>query len=242
LEELVKISVVITASLIGFTISGVVGIGGGLVALPAIIWVLGVKEAVPLLSIAQLIGSASRAYLHKDGIDWNVVGYFAIGSIPVAIGASLLFVSIDSAVIVRLLGVLLILMALYTKLPMGRNFHMPLWGFMPLGSATGFISALFGVPGPFATVFYLCFGLTASAYVGTSSVGYGFIQIPKLIVFGLDGLLDSRLILIGAGLSTLSVLGAYLGKLLLGRIPENTFATLITIILVAAGISLILKN
>ncbi|GIT44235.1 MAG: hypothetical protein Ct9H300mP11_21710 [Chloroflexota bacterium] len=148
----------------------------------------GVKEAIPLLSIAQFIGSVSRAYVHKDTIDWKVVCYFALGSVPVALIASFIFVFIDSTIIVRILGGMLILMVIYSRLPIWQNFHMPIKGFVPIGSATGFISGLFGIPGPFATVFYLSYGLSASAYVGTSSVGYGLIQLPKVLIFGLDGL------------------------------------------------------
>ena len=95
LEESIKIAAIILASFVGFTVSGVVGMGGGLVALPVLIWVLCVKEAIPLLSIAQFIGSVSRAYVHKETIDWKVVGYFASGSVPVALIASFIFVFID---------------------------------------------------------------------------------------------------------------------------------------------------
>lgn len=240
LEEILKISAVILASFVGFTVSGVVGMGGGLVALPVLIWVLGVKEAIPLLSIAQFIGSVSRAYAHRDTIDWKVVAYFAVGSVPIALIASFIFVSINSTVIVRILGGLLILMVIYSRLPIWRSFHMPLRGFVPVGSATGFISGLFGLPGPFATVFYLSYGLGASAYVGTSSIGYGLIQLPKLLVFGVDGLFTIQSASIGLGLGIISVLGAYLGRMILGRIPERIFTALITIILMASGLSLIM--
>ncbi len=241
LEESIKIAAIILASFVGFTVSGVVGMGGGLVALPVLIWVLGVKEAIPLLSIAQFIGSVSRAYVHKDTIDWKVVGYFASGSVPVALIASFIFVFIDSTVIVRILGGMLILMVIYSLLPVWRNFRMPLKGFVPIGSATGFISGLFGIPGPFATVFYLSYGLSASAYVGTSSVGYGLIQLPKVLIFGLDGLFTVQSILIGIGLGIISIVGAFLGKMLLGRIPARVFTTLITAILLVSGVSLMVN-
>ena len=199
------------------------------------------KEAIPLLSIAQFIGSVSRAYVHRDTIDWKVVTYFAAGSVPIALIASFIFVFVNSTVIVRILGGLLILMVVYSRLPIWQNFHMPLKGFIPVGSATGFISGLFGIPGPFATVFYLSYGLGTSAYVGTSSVGYGLIQLPKLLVFGIDGLFTVQSTSIGLGLGIISVLGAYLGRMILGRIPERIFTTLITIILVTSGLSLILN-
>ena len=235
LEETFKIAAVIFASFLGFTVSGVVGMGGGLIALPVLIWFFGVKEAIPLLSISQFIGSASRAYVHRDTIDWKVVGYFAAGSVPVALIASFIFVFINSTVVVRILGGMLILVVIYSRLPVWRNFHLPVWGFVPIGSVTGFISGLFGIPGPFATVFYLSYGLGASAYIGTSSIGYGLIQIPKILVFGIDGLFTIQSASIGLGLGMISVLGAYLGKIILGRMPDKVFTNLITLILLISG-------
>ena len=96
--------------------------GGGLIALPVLIWCFGVKEAISLLSITQFIGSVSRAYIHRETIDWKVVGYFALGSMPIALIASFIFVTINSTVIVRILGVLLILVVIYSRLPFGRSF------------------------------------------------------------------------------------------------------------------------
>ena len=78
---------------IGFTITGVAGFGGGLVVLPVLVWVFGIKEAIPIIAISQVFGTASRAWLHHRTIDWKVVRYFAVGSIPMSvIGLSLIHI------------------------------------------------------------------------------------------------------------------------------------------------------
>ena len=92
MEEILKILAVLVAATIGFTISGVAGFGGGLVALPVLVWVFGIKEAIPIISISQVFGTASRAWLHHQAIDWKVVRYFAVGSIPMAVLGSLIFI------------------------------------------------------------------------------------------------------------------------------------------------------
>ena len=242
MEESLKIVAVVVATAVGFTIAGVAGFGGGVVALPVLVWVFGVREAIPILSISQLLSTASRVWLHRDGIDWRVARQFALGSLPLSVLGSFIFISIDTTVLVRILGVMMLLFVVYTRLPIGRDFTMKLWGFAPLGAATGFGSAFLGIPGPFAAVFYLAYGLAAGPYIGTSSLGMGIIQVPKLIIFGANGLLSLRVLLLGLGLGAIAASAAYLGRIILRRAPERVFPMIITTMLVVSGIVFLVRG
>ena len=148
MEEILKIVAVLVAATIGFTISGVAGFGGGLVALPVLVWVFGIKEAIPIIAISQVFGTSSRAWLHHRTIDWKVVRYFAVGSIPMSVLGSLVFISINTEVIVRILGITMLTLVVYTRLPIGRNFKINIQAFVPIAGTAGFGSAFLGIPGP----------------------------------------------------------------------------------------------
>ncbi|MDA0264503.1 MAG: sulfite exporter TauE/SafE family protein [Chloroflexi bacterium] len=242
MEELIKIAAVVVATAIGFTIAGVAGFGGGVVALPVLVWVFGVREAIPILSISQLFSTVSRVWLHRDGINWPVVRNFALGGVPLSVVGSFLFVSIDTSVLVRILGVMMLLFVVYTRMPVGRDFNMKLWGFVPLGATTGFGSAFLGIPGPFSAVFYLAYGLAASSYIGTSALGMGMIQIPKLIIFGSNGLFTPRVLLLGIGLGAIAAGSAYVGRVILKRVPEQVFPRIITAMLLISGVIFLIKG
>ena len=241
MEEILKIVAVVVATAVGFTIAGVAGFGGGVVALPVLVWVFGVREAIPILTISQVLSTVSRVALHRDSLNWPVVRNFVIGALPFSVLGSLFFVSIDTQVLVRILGAMMLVFVVYTRLPIGRDFKMRLWGFVPLGSATGFGSAFLGIPGPFAAVFYLAYGLTASAYIGSSALGMGIIQVPKLIIFGGNDLLTVRVLLMGVGLGAIAAGSAYVGKVILGRVPERIFPRIITAMLLISGVVLLVR-
>ena len=226
----------------GFTIAGVAGFGGGVVVLPVLVWVFGVREAIPILTISQFLSTSSRVWLHRDGLNWPVARVFALGSLPFSILGSLIFVSIDTTVLVRILGVMLLFFVVFTRLPIGRDFNMKLWGFVPLGAGTGFASAFLGIPGPFAAIFYLAYGLAASSYLGTSALGMALVQVPKLIVFGTSDLLPLRVLALGIGLGALAAVSAYLGKIILGRVPEKAFPRLITTMLLISGFVFLIRG
>lgn len=242
MEEIIKIVAVVVATAIGFTIAGVAGFGGGVVALPVLVWVFGVREAIPILSISQVLSTVSRVGLHRDALNWPVIRYFALGALPFSVLGSLFFITIDTTVLVRILGVMMLLFVVYTRMPIGRNFKMKLWGFIPLGAGTGFGSAFLGIPGPFAAVFYLAYGLTASAYIGTSSLGMALIQAPKLIIFGAGDLLTLRVLLLGVGLGAIAAAAAYLGRIILRRVPEKVFPRIITVMLLISGVVFLIRG
>ena len=242
MEEVLKIIAVVVATTVGFTIAGVAGFGGGVVALPVLVWVFGVREAIPILSISQVLSTGSRVWLHRDGINWPVVRLFSLGALPFSIVGSLIFISIDTTILVRILGVRMLLFVVYTRLPIGREFNMKLWGFVPLGAGTGFGSAFLGIPGPFAAVFYLTYGLTASAYISTSALGMGMIQVPKLIIFGSGDLITVRVLALGIGLGAIAAVSAVLGRVILRRVPEHVFPRIITAMLLISGVVFLIRG
>ena len=159
-----------------------------------------------------------------------------------AVVGSFIFISIDTTLLVRLLGVMMLLFVVFTQLPIGRNFNMKLWAFAPLGATTGFGSAFLGMPGPFAAIFFLAYGLTASSYISTSALSMGMIQIPKLIIFGVNDLLTLRVVLLGIGLGAIAAIAAYLGRWILRRVPEKVFPMIINIMLLVSGVILLVKG
>ena len=242
LEELLKIIAVVIATTAGFTIAGAAGFGGGVVAIPVLVWVFGVREAIPIFTISQMLSVATRIWLHRSGINWSVVRNFTVGGMPFCVLGSLVFVSINTEVLARILGGMMLLILVYTRLPIGRNFNMRLWGFVPVGSVTGFASGFMGFPGPFAVVFYLAYGLAASPFIGTLSLGMAIIQLPKLVVFGTNGLLTPRVLLLGLGLGIIGIGTAYLGRIILRVVPERVFPWIITGMLLISGVILLVRG
>jgi len=87
----------------------------------------------------------------------------------------------------------------------------------------------------------LQYGLISSAYVGTSAVGLGAIQIPKLIIFSTNELLTARVIILGVVLGLIGVFGAYMGKTILKRVPEKVFSRMITAMLLISGFMFLIR-
>lgn len=107
------IALLAVATLIAGTLSAVTGFGGAAILLPLLVAAFGVRDAIPILTVAQLIGNASRVWFNRSQVDWQVVGWFSIGATPAAIAGGLLFASAPLSALTRLLGMFLIAVVVY---------------------------------------------------------------------------------------------------------------------------------
>jgi uncharacterized protein len=82
--------VLFLVSWIAATISGAAGFGGALILLPILTATVGVKAAVPILTIMQLLGNLSRVWFGSTKIRWRPVLAFIVGAVPLSIVGSLL--------------------------------------------------------------------------------------------------------------------------------------------------------
>ena len=234
--EIWQLAMVFVVAAIGMSLSGVAGFGGGVIVLPVLVWVYGPEVAVPVVAIFQLLGTSMRVWLNREFINWKVLAWFAAGSTPFAILGSFLFIAADNDLLIRGMGGGMIALVLLTQLPWSRNVRMTLWGFLPLGGASGFLAAIMGIPGPFAPVFYIAYGLKPREYMATFSLSMLLIQVPKVAVYSTGGLLTPLVVGLGLSLGVVAIGGAYFGARLLRRIPEKVFAAGINAIVFGFGV------
>jgi hypothetical protein len=91
------------------TISGSAGFGGALILLPVLNAFVGIKAAVPILTVVQLLGNMSRAGFGFTEIKWRPVGLFILGALPATIIGARLFISLPKQNINIGIGIVLII-------------------------------------------------------------------------------------------------------------------------------------
>jgi uncharacterized membrane protein YfcA len=233
---------VATAATLGFTIAGVAGFGGGVVILPVLVWALGPREAIPILSIGQCIASAVRFWMHRHDASWPVVRWFALGSVPIAALAGWLYVQTPADLFVRFLGGGMLALLAYRHTPWGKRLDMQPWGFTLVGGMTGFFSGYLGIGGPVPAPFLLAYGLAGGAYIGTIGVCTAITQFSKLIVFGGSDLLTLCTMLMGLGLGAISWVGASMARHLVRWLPRAWFVRIIEGMLIVSGLLFLLRG
>jgi len=231
-----------TAALGAATLAAVTGFGGAAVLLPVLVLTFGVRQAIPILTVAQLIGNGSRVWFNRREVRWRIVAWFALGGVPTALAGGYLFSVAPLPALTRILGAFLLLVVLWRHLRPQQPKSFPLPMFSVIGAGSSFLSAILGSVGPIMAPFFLAFGLVKGAYIGTEALSTVVMHVAKLVAYGQSSILTWANVLIGLALGPVMVLGSYLGKRLVDRLPEFAFVLMIEIVLIIAGLAFLIRG
>ena len=228
------LAVASAAAFVLAAVSAVAGFGGGVLLLPVFTGLFGLRVAVPMLTLTQLTSNASRVWLNRHEVRWRLVGWFAVGAVPFAIAGGLLLAHAPLTALKRGLGVFLIAVVIWRHLqPTPHKPGDP--AFAAVGAASGIGSALLGSVGPLTAPFFLAYGLTKGAYIGTEAAGAVTMHLSKLAAYGAGDLLTRQVLLYGVALTPATLAGTWVGKRIVGRISDRLFVVLVELGLLAAG-------
>ncbi|TAJ76914.1 sulfite exporter TauE/SafE family protein [bacterium] len=222
------------------TLAAVTGFGGAAVLLPILVIVFGVRDAIPILTVAQLIGNGSRVWFNRREVVLPVVGWFAVGGVPAALVGGVLFATAPLSFLKRLLGIFLLATVAYRHIGKESFLRLPLRGFAIIGAIFSFLSTLLGSVGPLMVPFFLAYGLVKGAYIGTEAFATVVMHVTKLVAYGGTSVLTINGVVAGLALGPIMIFGTFVGKQIVDRIPEKLFVVLIEATLAVAGLGFLI--
>ncbi len=228
----------LAASWLAATVSGAAGFGGALLLLPVLVHVVGARAAVPVLTLAQLLGNLSRAGFGWKAIRWRPALIFSLGAVPAGVVGSRLFVALPPGSVQRLIGVFLLGVVALRHSTLGRR-PVPESLLAPAGVVVGFLSSIAGSAGPLGAVVFLSLRLPPHVYVATEAVTAVLMHLTKSLVYGRYLALDRAGLVGGLALGGAMILGSWTGRKLIERLTETTFGLLVESLLFVAALCLI---
>lgn len=198
------------------------GIGGGMLMLGVMSYLLPVIALIPVHGLVQLGSNASRSWIQREHINWRIALVFMIGAIIGALLGALVIVQLPERILFGLIGIFILLMV-WVKFPKLKSANT--WIVIAGGAVTNFISMFAGATGPLVAVFLN--NLFEShknmvATVGmTMTAQHGF----KILAFGIVGFTFGEWLPLIFAMICMGFLGARAGTALMNKLPEKTLKT-----------------
>lgn len=236
--------VLVPAALVTSTISGILGMGGGITLLGVMTTVLAPRAIVPLHGVVQLVSNFTRTVAFLRRVRWTIFAVYLPPYLLGIFGARALWLWLDQAEKLTYLQPVIgafILFFLYWRRHKPALRHLPLAIYVPVGAVAGFLSIFVGATGPFLAPFFLRDDLDKEEVIATKAacqaVGHA-LKIPTFLSMGFD--YTPHLPLLGA-LAAAVVVGTMLGKKLLGQLKNDTFVRAFEAVLGGMGVFLIVR-
>lgn len=222
---------IISGSLVGWSL-GLVGGGGSILAVPLLVYFVGVSEphiAIGTSAVAVAVSAAINLahYAHAGTVKWRCASVFAVAGLAGAVLGSTIGKMVDGQILLVLFAVLMLVVAALmlkhrrsegkASVRLNRENLPSLVGF---GAATGALSGFFGIGGGFLIVpaLMLATGMPILYAVGSSLLAVTVFGIATAANYAASGLVDWTLAgVFIAGGSLGGFLGAQSAKRLSGR-------------------------
>lgn len=230
------------------TLLGLVGGGGSILAVPALVYGVGMplEEAIPTSLI--IVGAASAVAVIprlRTGVNWRLAGIVGAAGIPMAYVGTQVNRLIDPQILLVAFSVIMVVAGVRMffatvsdggpcSVPGGRTrWRSCLPRSLATGAVVGFLTGLLGVGGGFLIVpaLALVLGLPMGVTVGTSLVIIVINSIAGFTAHLSDVQIDWGVTAAFAGTAMLaSLLAGRLGRRLPDRVLKTSFATLVLVV------------
>jgi len=230
--------VLIAASFIGATISGCLGMGGGIFLL-TVLFLSGLDPmtAIPVHALVQIISNGSRVALFRDRVKWPAFRVFALVALPFPVLGLAIAGKLDVDVTKVLIGALVLFA---TWRPKGTKASMSeTRAFTGAGILAGTLGVVIGATGPLIAPFFLRDGWGKEDIIGTKAACQVFVHAQKILAFGAIGFSFADELLYVAPLAFAVIIGTWCGKKVLSHLSENRFRLFYRVLLSALAIRLI---
>ncbi len=220
-----------SGGLVGFAL-GLLGGGGSILAVPLLIYVVGVRSthvAIGTSALAVAVNAFANLIAHSRAgtVKWPCAMTFAVSGVAGALAGAQLGQLVDGKKLLFLFGIVMLAVAAAMFSPrasqgdpevrMDRTIALRL---VAIGLLVGALSGFFGIGGGFLIVpaIMLGSGMATINAVGSSLVSVGTFGLATAVSYALAGMVDWRI----AGLFILGgIAGGLLGTALAKRLSER---------------------
>jgi uncharacterized membrane protein YfcA len=232
--------ILIGTALLGSTIGGVAGFGAGILLLPVAAWTLGIRAAVPVLTVTMLLGNLARIWWSRHDLHGGVTLRFIAGAVPATAIGVMILAGASSDWLGRAIGAFLLASVPLRRVLTSGRLHVRAAHFPLIGGVVGLLSALVVTTGPVVTPFFLAYGLRRGAFIATEAMCAGAMHVTRGLVFARYRMISGEILIIGLVLGATMFAGAWLGRRMLDRMSDRAFLAVIEVLLVGMGLQMLL--
>lgn len=211
------------------------GFGSSTIALPFALFFFDFQTALILVALLHVFGNLGRMGWFRHGLDRRLLLVFGLPSVIATLVGALLISYIDQDTLKGLLGLFLVLYSGFSLWKDSFTFRPTDANAAIGGILSGFIAGLIGTGGAIRGAFLTAFHLKKERYIATAAAIAIAVDLTRIPVYLKQGFLPVEQYPTVIALIGIALLGSWVGRTIVNRIPQKTFRRIVLIALLLIG-------
>lgn len=224
-----------------YFVRGITGFGSGLLAVPLLALFMPLQTVVPLVLLLDFSAALVMSHEARAQVDWQEIAPLLPTSLlGIVIGATLLVNMPREPLLIALAAFVILFAFRYLLNIHGERRISRRWS-LPAGFSGGLVGALFGTGGP-PYVIYLTHRIHDKSQLRATLSGLFMLDgLIRIVSFLVAGLLASYLLPLFFASAPVVFIALYLGRRAHLGISQRQMLTLVGLLLLISGVSLLVK-
>lgn len=220
----------------GAAIRGITGFGANLIWAPALVVLYGPAETVAIMGITGILSAFPIFVPAMSKVDWREIGIIIASAFVLApVGVwSLLYLEPD--MFRRIMGGLVLFMAVLLMTGWRYEGTRSATPKIIAGGVSGYLAGFAGIGGPICALYFMSAPGTAQAHRANNTVSVSLLIPVPILSLGLSGRIGFDTVIKAMILVAPYMVGQWLGGLLFGVMPQQTFRRIVLWLLAAIGV------
>lgn len=223
-------------ALLAEIIGTVSGFGSSILFVPLASLILDFKIVLGVTAVFHVFSNTSKILLFRKGIDKNIVFKLGIPAVLFVILGALLTNYIPQKKIELSMNIIILALSIYLMSGAHHRIQKNNQNLYTGGAISGFLAGLIGTGGAIRGITLAAFQLEKDVFIATSAVIDFGVDLSRAVVYISQGYFHREHIILIPFLIIISIVGTYLGKIILTKISENAFRYIVLSVIIITTI------
>lgn len=236
LLQLEQLILFLLLALLAEILGTVGGFGSSLFFVPIAGYFLDFHSVLGITALFHVSSNLTKIAFFRKGFDRKLIVSMGIPALLFVVAGAYLSKFVDSFVLEILLAIFLIGISLALLIFKQLAFQPTTGNAIGSGVFSGLIAGLLGTGGAIRGLALAAFNLRTDVFIATSAIIDLGVDVSRSVIYGLNGYLHKHDLYLIPLLFGVSIIGTYLGKIILGRISEERFKYIVLGLILFTGL------
>lgn len=218
------------------------GFGSSVFFVPLAGYFFDIKTVLGITAIFHVFSNLSKLAMFHKTIDWKLTLLFGIPSVLFVILGAWLTTVVSFKYTEMILAVFLTLFSMLLLWKSDLKLPNTKPAGIISGSIAGFLAGFTGTGGAIRGLALSAYNLEKSLFVGTSAAIDMGVDLSRAIIYSENGYVNRENYMLIVVLAVVSVVGSYIGKLIIERISQERFRNLVLALIGIVGGATLVKS